>query len=66
MKRIDNIPKRVTPHTARRTSSTNAYLNGMSLEDIRGWLRHADIRTTEIYVRNSTNHIHGEHRRFVH
>ena len=66
MARIDNIPKRVTPHTARRTSSTNAYLNGMSLEDIRGWLRHADIRTTEIYVRNSTNHIHGEHKRFVH
>ena len=66
MMRISDIHKRCTPHTYRRTSSTNAYLNGMDLEDIRGWLRHESVRTTEIYIHNSTNHIHGEHKRFVH
>jgi len=66
MSRISEVHKRITPHSYRRATSTNAYLNGMDLEDIRGWLRHSDIRTTEIYVKNSTTHIHGEHRRFVH
>ena len=63
--RITDINKKVSPHTYRRTSSTNAYLRGMNLEDIRGWLRHESVRTTEIYIRNNTEHVHGEHRKYV-
>ena len=66
MARIPQIHKRFTPHRFRASTSTNAYLNGMSLEDIRMFLRHADIKTTEIYVQNSVQHVHGEHKKYVH
>ena len=65
MMRITDINKKVSPHTYRRTSSTNAYLRGMNLADISRWLRHSSVAVTELYVRNNTDHVHGEHRKYV-
>ena len=44
----------ITMHTGRRSFATNAYLAGVPLETIRTMTGHSDLKTLEIYLRQTT------------
>ena len=44
----------ITMHTGRRSFATNAYLAGVPLEIIRAMTGHSDLKTLEIYLRQTT------------
>ena len=44
----------ITMHTGRRSFATNAYRAGVPLETIRAMTGHSDLKTLEIYLRQTT------------
>ena len=45
--------QKISPHTLRHTKAMHLLQGGVSLEIIRDFLGHADIKTTEIYAREN-------------
>jgi len=46
-----SLNRRVSPHTLRHTKGMHLLQSGISLEMIRDFLGHVDVKTTEIYAR---------------
>ena len=46
-----SLPIDVTPHTLRHSFAVNHLLHGQQLYDIKEWLGHESIRSTEIYLK---------------
>jgi integrase/recombinase XerD len=46
-----SLPPTVTPHTLRHTKGMHLLQSGISLEMIRDFLGHVDVKTTQIYAR---------------
>lgn len=44
------LPQNVTPHTLRHSYAVNHLLHGQQITNIKRWLGHTDLRTTEIYL----------------
>ena len=44
-------PEAFTTHSCRATAATNAIDHGAALEEVQGWLGHADVGSTRLYVR---------------
>lgn len=59
------INKRITPHILRHTTATTAVQNGMPIEDISKLLGHANVATTMIYAKTSTDRVYSNHKRCV-
>lgn len=59
------IGKKVTPHILRHTTATTAVQNGMPIEDISKLLGHANVATTMIYAKTSTDRVYSNHKRCV-
>jgi site-specific recombinase XerD len=49
--RCPNLDRTVSPHTLRHTKGMNLLQSGVSLEMIRDFLGHVDVKTTQIYAR---------------
>ena len=45
--------KKVSPHSLRHTKGMHLLQSGVSLDIIRDFLGHADVRTTEIYAKSN-------------
>lgn len=57
--------RKITPHTFRHTTATQALRSGMPVNDIQVLLGHANVATTMIYAHTSYEAIQAEHRRCV-
>lgn len=60
-----NIHKRVYPHIFRHSLATAMLNRGANLLTIKEQLGHADIETTMIYIKSSTQRIRSEYQLFV-
>ncbi len=49
--KLAGLSKRVTAHAMRHSFATHLVLRGVDIRSIQELLRHADVRTTEIYTR---------------
>ena len=57
------IPKKITPHTFRRSFATLLYQKGAQLMTIQKLLGHSSVQTTEAYIHNSWEHLYGDYSR---
>ena len=48
--RASGITKRVSPHSLRHTFATQKAEKGVSTYQLQGWLGHANLNTTQVYV----------------
>ena len=55
------IEKRVTPHTMRHTCATHMMASGADIVHVQHLLGHADISTTQIYVRVAQREVKEMH-----
>ncbi len=56
------IPKHVTPHTLRHTCATHMHARGAGLFHVRDILGHADVTTTQLYMRIAPREAQLTHR----
>ena len=57
------IPKRITPHTFRRSFATLLYQKGAQLMTIQRLLGHSSVQTTEGYIHNDFAYLYGDYSR---
>ena len=57
--------RKITPHTFRHTTATQALQNGMPVTDIQLLLGHASVNTTMIYAKTSREAVQAGHKRCV-
>ena len=50
---------RITPHSLRNTCATNAYKNGADVFEIMRMLNHANVSTTQLYIKSISRHEHA-------
>ena len=48
--KVAKLPIEITPHTLRHSYAVNHLLHGQQLIDIKGWMGHSTIKSTEIYL----------------
>lgn len=60
-----NLKKPITPHILRHTTATQAVNSGMPIEDVSKLLGHANVATTMIYAKISTDKVQTEHNRCI-
>jgi len=58
-----NIPKKITPHTFRRSFATLLYQKGAQLITIQRLLGHSGVQTTEGYIHNDLAYLYGDYSR---
>ena len=58
-----NIPKKITPHTFRRSFATLLYQKGAQLMTIQRLLGHSSVQTTEGYIHNDFAYLYGDYSR---
>lgn len=58
---LAGIDKDITPHMIRHTFASHLVTNGADLKAVQEMLGHADISTTQIYVKNRTGTIKDEY-----
>ena len=58
-----NIPKKITPHTFRRSFATLLYQKGAQLMTIQKLLGHSSVQTTETYIHNDFAYLYGDYSR---
>ncbi|KLL03884.1 MAG: tyrosine recombinase XerD [Mycoplasmataceae bacterium CE_OT135] len=58
-----NIPKRITPHTFRRSFATLLYQKGAQLMTIQRLLGHSSVQTTEQYIHNDFGYLYEDYSR---
>ncbi|KLL02885.1 MAG: tyrosine recombinase XerC [Mycoplasmataceae bacterium CE_OT135] len=58
-----NIPKKITPHTFRRSFATLLYQKGAQLMTIQRLLGHSSVQTTEQYIHNDFGYLYGDYSR---
>ncbi|RHZ37259.1 tyrosine-type recombinase/integrase [endosymbiont GvMRE of Glomus versiforme] len=56
-----NIPKRITPHTFRRSFATLLYQKGAQLMTIQKLLGHSSVQTTETYIHNDFAYLYSDY-----
>lgn len=55
-----HLPIEVTPHTLRHSFAVNHLLHGQQLHDIKRWMGHSSIKSTEVYLQvlgSDTSHL---------
>lgn len=57
--------RRITPHTFRHTTATQALNAGMPITDIQRLLGHASVNTTMIYAHTSQEGVRAGHKRYI-
>lgn len=57
--------RRITPHTFRHTTATQALTAGMPITDIQRLLGHASVSTTMIYAHTSQDGVKAGHKRYI-
>lgn len=57
------IPKKITPHTFRRSFATLLYQKGAQLITIQRLLGHSSVQTTEGYIHNDFAYLYGDYSR---
>ena len=57
------IPKKITPHTFRRSFATLLYQKGAQLMTIQRLLGHSSVQTTEGYIHNDFAYLYGDYSR---
>lgn len=57
--------RRITPHTFRHTTATQALQSGMPVTDIQQLLGHASVNTTMVYARTSHEAVQAGHKRCI-
>jgi site-specific recombinase XerD len=57
------IPKKITPHTFRRSFATLLYQKGAQLMTIQKLLGHSSVQTTESYIHNDFDYLYGDYSR---
>ena len=57
------IPKKITPHTFRRSFATLLYQKGAQLMTIQRLLGHSSVQTTEGYIHNDLAYLYGDYSR---
>lgn len=57
--------RRITPHTFRHTTATQALQSGMPITDIQVLLGHASVNTTMIYAHTSREAVQAGHKRCI-
>lgn len=57
--------RRITPHTFRHTTATQALQSGMPVTDIQMLLGHASVSTTMVYAHTSHEAVQAGHRRCI-
>lgn len=60
-----NLSKKITPHILRHTTATQACNNGMAIEEVSKLLGHANVATTMVYAKVSSENVHSQHTRCV-
>ena len=58
-----NIPKKITPHTFRRSFATLLYQKGAQLMTIQKLLGHSSVQTTEAYIHNDFGYLYRDYSR---
>lgn len=57
--------RRITPHTFRHTTATQALNAGMPITDIQRLLGHSSVNTTMIYAHTSQEGVQAGHKRYI-
>ena len=57
--------RKITPHTFRHTTATQALRSGMPVNDIQVLLGHANVATTMIYAHTTNEAIASGHKRCI-
>lgn len=57
--------RKITPHTFRHTTATQALQAGMPVTDIQRLLGHASVSTTMVYAHTTQDAVQSGHRRYI-
>ena len=57
--------RRITPHTFRHTTATQALQSGMPVTDVQQLLGHASVNTTMVYAHTSREAVRSGHKRCI-